>query len=256
MQDKTILIIDDDTLLLRLMEQVFSREGAQVYTASRGEEGLRLLHAHSPHLVFLDVMMPNMDGWEICASIRQQSDVPIIFLTALGREDDIVRGLEDGAVDFVSKPASLKILLARARAAMRQGELAPRMEVTQIYRDDYLTIDLGKGWVLAGGQPVKLTAVEYRLLAYLLQNAGQALSLQQIFEDVWGFEYLGSVNYVRAYIWQLRQKLEEDPTRPCYLKAEEGVGYWFQKLPPGGAASRQSAAVNGKTLKKAIAAIS
>ena len=256
MKDKTILVIDDDTLLLRLMEQVFSREGARVYTAHRGQEGLRLLHAHRPHLVLLDVMMPDMNGWEVCASIRQQSDVPIIFLTALGREDDIVRGLEDGAVDFVSKPASPKILLARARAALRQGELAPKVENTQTYRDDYLTIDLGKRWVLAGGQPVKLTAVEYRLLAYLLQNAGQALSLQQIYEDVWGFEYLGSVNYVHAYMWQLRQKLEEDPKRPRYLKTEEGVGYWFQKLPPGGAASHQQAGVNGKTITKAIAAMS
>ena len=256
MKDKTILVIDDDTLLLRLIEQVFSREGARVYTAHRGQEGLRLLHAHRPHLVLLDVMMPDMDGWEVCASIRQQSDVPIIFLTALGRENDIVRGLEDGAVDFVSKPASPKILLARARAALRQGEQAARMEETHTYRDDYLIIDLGKRWVLAGGQPVKLTAVEYRLLAYLLQNAGQAISLQQIFEEVWGFEHLGSVNYVRAYIWQLRQKLEEDPQHPQYLKTEEGVGYWFQKLPPGGAASNQSAAFNGKTLAKAVATLS
>lgn len=236
LKHKNVLIIDDDPLVLRLLEYTFSRVGAQVYTATNGPEGLRLLRAQPPHLVILDIMMPEMDGWEVCSRIRQLSRVPIIFLSALGGEDDIVRGLEGGAIDYVPKPSSPKVLLGRARAALRQAELTSEADRPLTYRDDYLVIDLGQDLVVANGKPVKLSQTENRLLAYLLQNAGRVLTFQQILDHVWGLTCIDSATYVHVYVVQLRQKLEADPTQPRYLLSERGVGYRFRRLPPANAA--------------------
>ena len=228
MQGKTILVIDDDPEMLRLLEHIFSREGAQVCTAAGGQEGLRQFYNYPPHLVVLDVMMPDLDGWQVCARVRQMSDVPIIFLTALNAEAEIIHGLDTGAVDYVTKPFSPHVLVARARAALRQTELAPGTEKTDTYRDDYLAIDLDTRQVTVRGEPVKLTKTEYRLLAYLVENAGQVLTPQQILEYVWGREYRDSIDYTHVYMWRLRQKLEEDPQNPRYLLTEHGLGYRFQ----------------------------
>ena len=228
MQGKTILVIDDDPEMLRLLEHIFSREGAQVCTAAGGQEGLRQFYNYPPHLVVLDVMMPDLDGWQVCARVRQMSDVPIIFLTALNAEAEIIHGLDTGAVDYVTKPFSPHVLVARARAALRQTELAPGTEKTDTYRDDYLAIDLDARRVRVRGEPVKLTKTEYRLLAYLVENAGQVLTPQQILEYVWGREYRDSIDYTHVYMWRLRQKLEEDPQNPRYLLTEHGLGYRFQ----------------------------
>jgi two-component system KDP operon response regulator KdpE len=228
MQGKIILVIDDDPEMLRLLEHIFSREGAQVCTAAGGQEGLRQFYNYPPHLVVLDVMMPEMDGWQVCARVRQMSDVPIIFLTALNAEAEIIHGLDTGAVDYVTKPFSPHVLVARARAALRQTELAPGTEKTDTYRDDYLAIDLDTRQVTVRGEPVKLTKTEYRLLAYLVENAGQVLTPQQILEYVWGREYRDSIDYTHVYMWRLRQKLEEDPQNPRYLLTEHGLGYRFQ----------------------------
>jgi len=233
LQGKKILLIDDDPDALRLLEYAFSQAGAQVYAASNGQDGLRLLHfcAHRPHLIILDVMMPDLDGWEVCQRIRRLSDVPIIFLSALGGEEDIVRGLECGAADYVLKPYSPEVLLARACSALRQAEMVSDSGQPLTYRDDYLTIDLDKRWVLACGQRVILSGTEFRLLAYLFQQAGRVITTQQILENVWGFKYFDSVNYIHAYVWQLRQKLEPKPAHPRYILGEHGVGYSFQKSP-------------------------
>lgn len=239
LQNKIILIIDDDPLILRLLEYSFSRAGAQVHTAANGSDGLRLLRAQPPHLVILDIMMPEMDGWEVCSRIRQISDVPIIFLSALGGEDDIVRGLEDGAVDYIPKPASPKVLLGRARAALRQAELASALDKPLAYRDDYLVIDLGQNLVVVDGKLVNLSHTESRLLAYLLQNAGRILTFQQILDHVWGLTCIDSATYVHVYVVQLRQKIEADPARPRYLLSERGVGYRFRAQSHAHAASRQ-----------------
>jgi two-component system KDP operon response regulator KdpE len=226
---KTILVIDDDPSLLRLIEHTFSRTGAVVHVADCGEQGLRQFYARQPDLILLDVMMPEMDGWQVCRRIRQISEVPIVFLTALDAEEDVVRGLDCGAIDYVTKPFSPKILIARAQAAMRRTERASGRSQLPIYRDDYLTIDLETHQVLVREKPVKLTATEYQLLAYLLHNAGRVLSFEQILENVWGYEYQDSVNYVHVYISHLRNKLEEDPKNPRYLLSEHGMGYRFEK---------------------------
>ena len=231
LQGKRILLIDDDPDALRLLEYAFHEVGAQVYAATNGQDGLCLLHlsAYQPHLIILDVMMPEMDGWEVFHHIRRVSEVPVIFLSAWGGEENIVRGLECGAVDYILKPYSTEVLLARACSALRQADLYPDSEHPLTYRDDYLSIDLDKRWVLVCGKRVRLSGTEYRLLAYLFQNAGRVLTTQQILDNVWGFKYFNSVNYIHAYVWQLRQKLEPNPTHPRYLLAEQGVGYSFQK---------------------------
>ena len=229
--NKKILVIDDDPNLVRLIEYTFSRAGFVVHKAESGEEGLHQFYDRQPDLIILDIMMPEMDGWEVCARIRQVSDVPIIFLTALSGEENVVRGLDCGAVDYVVKPFGPKALVARAQAALRHVELTPPLEKPPTYRDDYLTIDLETRRVLVRGEPVKLTATEYQLLSYLVQNASQVVSFEQILENVWGSAYDDCVNYVHVYMWHLRNKLEEDPKDPRYLLTEHGVGYRFRKTP-------------------------
>jgi two-component system alkaline phosphatase synthesis response regulator PhoP len=240
---KKILVIDDDRDMLRLVMHTFSKTEARIYTAASGEEGLRLFFDQRPDLVVLDIMMPEMDGWEVCRRLRQIADVPIVLLTALEEEEDIIRGLECGAMDYITKPFSPKVLVARARAALRRAERVWEPENLPSYRDDYLAIDLGMRRVLVRGEPVRLTATEFQLLAYLVTNADRVLSPEQILENVWGWEYQGSDNYVHVYVWHLRNKLEEDPKRPCYLLTDHGVGYRFRKNPPARASNRQDTPV-------------
>jgi DNA-binding response OmpR family regulator len=230
MEQKRVLVVDDDPALLPLIEYTFAREGYEVAKACDGKEALREFFAHKPDLVILDIMMPRMDGWETCRRIREVSDVPIVMLTARGQDEDIVRGLEYGADDYLTKPFSIKVLLAHARAVLRRAALPP-VEYAEptTYADDFLTIDLKERRVTVEGEQVKLTPTEYRLLAYLVQNAGQVLTFTQILQNVWGWEYQDDLDYVRVYVWHLRQKLEQDPKNPKYIQTEIGVGYRFEK---------------------------
>jgi DNA-binding response OmpR family regulator len=229
MPNEKVLVVDDDPALLPLIEYTFAREGYEVFAAPDGKEAMREFFAHRPHLVVLDIMMPRMDGWETCRRIREVSDVPIIMLTAKGQDEDIVRGLEYGADDYLTKPFSIKVLLAHARAVLRRAALPPVAdEEPTAFSDDYLTIDLKERRVAVRGEVVKLTPTEYRLLAYLVQNPGQVLTFQQILQSVWGWEYQDDLDYVRVYVWHLRQKLEEDPKNPSYIQTEMGVGYRFE----------------------------
>jgi DNA-binding response OmpR family regulator len=243
LKSKKILVIDDDREMLRLVTYTFSRTEAQVHAAASGEEGLRLFFDLCPDLVILDIMMPEMDGWQVCARIRQISEVPIVFLTALDADEDVVRGLDCGAVDYITKPCSPKVLVARARGALRRVESPSEPETLPSYRDDYLTIDLGARRVQVRGESVSLTANEFQLLAYLVTNADRALSVEQILENVWGLEYQGCDNYVHVYVWHLRNKLEEDPKNPRYLLTDHGMGYRFRKDPPNGASNHQDVPV-------------
>lgn len=232
MQGLKVLVIDDDFHIRRTTEQIFTRAGAKVVTAASSHEGLRLLYAEQPDLILLDIVMPDEQGWETCRQIRRLSDVPVVMLTALRQDQDIVRGLECGADDFVSKPFSSEVLLARARAVLRRAEPAHAPESSAVYQDGFLTIDLERRLVSLKGEIVKLTPTEFRLLAYLFKNAGRVLTFKQILENVWGWEYQDSIDYVHVYISHLRQKLEEDPKNSRYLQTEHGVGYRFEKYLP------------------------
>ena len=227
-----ILVIDDDPSFLRLVEQILTQQGYEVLTASSGEEGLRILFAHKPDLVLLDVVMVKMDGWQTCQRIRDISDVPIIMITGKHKaEEDIVRGLDYGADDYLIKPVGNRELIARVRAVLRRTELPPSAEArTKItYIDDFLTIDVADRKVIVNGKQVKFTPREFSLLALLVQNAGHILTHKQVLEKVWGWEYTDDLDYVRIYISHLRQKIEPVPAQPRYIITEPGVGYKFEK---------------------------
>jgi two-component system KDP operon response regulator KdpE len=228
LQRKRVLIIDDDPDMLELLSIVYSRAKAQVHVASNGNIGLREFYACQPDLVLLDLMMPQKDGWEVCRVIRQLSDVPIIILSSLYQDKDIIRGLDTGANDYLTKPVNFDILLARSRAALRQGRNSDLSPKRNFYSDDDLTINLNTRAVSVQGKPIKLTAKEYMVLVCLVQNADQLVTGQQIMEKVWGWEYRDSVEYVHVYISRLRKKLEVNPTAPKYVLTEHGVGYRFE----------------------------
>jgi two-component system KDP operon response regulator KdpE len=229
---KKILIIDDDVAFLRLVEQILTQKGYEVLKAGDGQKGLRLLFAHKPDIVLLDVVMPKMDGWQTCSRIRDVSDIPVIMLTGKqSAEDDVVRGLDYGADHYILKPVGNRELVARVRAVLRRAELPSSLEAKReiTYGDDFLTVDVAERKVTVNGKQVKLTPREFRLFALLVENAGRILTHKQVLEKVWGWEYTDDLDYVRIYVSHLRQKIEPVPALPRYIITEPGVGYYFQK---------------------------
>ena len=231
---KKILVVDDDPSLVRMISQVLTDKGFEVLQANNGQEALRLLFAQKPDLMLLDVVMPGMDGWQTCSRIRDISPaIPIIMLTGQRKtEDDVVRGLDYGADDYLLKPVGNKELVARVRAALRRAELPSYLDDREraiTYSDGFLTINLTERKVIVGGEKLKLTPIEFRLLAILLENAGRILTHRQLLEKVWGWEYVDDLDYVRIYISHLRRKIEPEPALPKYIITEPGVGYSFQK---------------------------
>jgi len=226
---RKILVVDDEPTQLRLIEKVLTANGYEVARAASGQEAVRLAYERPPELVLLDVVMPEIDGWQTCRLIREGSDVPIIMLTGKrNSEDDVVHGLECGADDYLSKPVGNRELLARVKAALRRGEKSGSNGRKKVcFSNDYLTVDVAERKVTVNGERLKLTPREFRLLALLVENAGHILSHQQVLENVWGWEYINDVDYVRIYISHLRQKIEQDPSRPRYILTEPGVGYYF-----------------------------
>jgi len=230
---KKILVVDDEPAQLRLSEQVLKSNGYQVILANSGQESLRMVVDQKPDLVILDVMMPGIDGWQTCSCVREFTDIPIIMLTGKRTgEDDIVRGLECGADEYLAKPLGNRELLARVRSALRRAEQPSYLEKKgkTVYSDDYLIVDVEERKVEVNDERLKLTPREFRLLALLIENADHVLSHQQILENVWGWEYIDDVDYVRIYISHLRQKIEPDTSQPKYILTEPGVGYSFHRI--------------------------
>jgi two-component system, OmpR family, KDP operon response regulator KdpE len=225
---KKILIVDDDPMLSELIGYNLEQEGYTIVRAEDGDDGLRQFQTEQPDLVILDVTMPKRNGWEVCERIRAVSDTPVMMLTAQGREEDIVRGLDLGADDYLTKPFRLRVLLARIRAALRRTHLSLEPEPQVTYTDDYLVINLADRRVTVGGEITKLTPTEYKLLAFLVENKGRILTFRQILENVWGFEYIDDIDYLRVYIWHLRKKIEQNSKNPVYLLNELSTGYRFE----------------------------
>lgn len=232
MNGKKVLLIDDDIDSLRLNRIVFINAGAHVVTANDGLEGISKFHSHRPDLVVLDVMMPGGSGFEVCKQIRKISNVPVIMLTALGQEQNELDGLDAGADDYLSKPYSPEILLARAKSVIRRSEQNDNHSLATDYDDGHLKIDFEKHQVLINGKIIKLTPIEFRLLAYLEENAGRVLTFANILQNVWGNEYQGSDDYVHIYISHLRHKIEPNAKQPHYIISVRGVGYLFEKQIP------------------------
>lgn len=228
-QGKDVLVVDDSLDLLEVIKLALAHAGANVHIAASGHDALRYFFSRSPDLVILDLMMPGMNGWEVCQRIRQVSDVPLIMLTALGNDTEIVQGLEYGADEYITKPVSMNVLLSRVQAVLRRAYLYKSKEKPTTYGDSYLNIDLETGKVMIEGQPIKLSAIERRLLTYLYQHAGQVLTFEQILQHVWGKGYENNPEYVHVYISNLRKKIEPDSRQPIYFLTEHGVGYRFEK---------------------------
>jgi DNA-binding response OmpR family regulator len=227
---KQILVVDDDPAQLRIVDRVLTADGYLVVKAASGQEAVRLVYERQPELILLDVVMPEIDGWQTCRLIREVSDAPVIMMTGQRySEDDIVRGLESGADEYLAKPVGHRELLARVKAALRRSEKSggPNGRKKVLFSNDYLTVDVAERRVTVNGERMKLTPREFRLLALLVENADRVLSHQQVLENVWGWEYINDVDYVRIYISHLRQKIEKNPSHPQYILTEPGVGYYF-----------------------------
>ncbi|NDJ85733.1 MAG: response regulator transcription factor [Chloroflexi bacterium] len=226
----TVLLIDDDKYERDVVQWELSREGFNVIYAENGIEGLRQLYEQHPDLVLLDINMPQMDGYTVCQRIREVSSVPIIIVSALETPESIVRSLDLGADDYVVKPYKVDVLVARARATLRRAAAEPTVgREQQVYNDGYLTINLEERRVLVDGELMRLSPTEYRLLELLLQESPRVVPYRVLLENVWGFEYINDIDYLRVYIWHLRNKLEPNPREPIYILNELGVGYRFQR---------------------------
>ncbi len=228
MRAKRILVAEDEVALRDFVSRNLRARGFEVHEASNGLEAMAMWEREDPHLLILDIMMPRMDGLEVCKRVREHSTVPIIVLTALDAESDKVTALDLGADDYLTKPFGVEELLARVRAVLRrtQSDMIARAD-EEIKRFGDLEIDLSGHVVRLKGEEVRLSPTEFALLKQLVMNAGKVLTHRMLLQSIWGPEYGGEAEYLRVYINRLRHKLESDLTNPQYLLTEPGVGYRF-----------------------------
>lgn len=225
--NERVLIIDDDPGLLTLLRLGLEREGFTVITAEDGRQGLRQAYENNPDVIILDIGMPEMDGWLACQRLRHICDTPIIMLTAKRESADVVKGLALGADDYVTKPCSFDELKARIRTVLRRAKRTQQAVRQTVYDDGNLYVDLADETVRLRGEPVHLTPIELRLLMQLVSQRGRVVPHRELLTSVWGPEYAEEVEYLSVYIRYLRQKLEEDPSQPRYLRTRWGLGYYF-----------------------------
>jgi DNA-binding response OmpR family regulator len=236
MSDK-VLVVEDDLTLRETLEYNLARQGYEVHTAADGRAALEIARQEQPDLLVLDVMLPGLDGFEVCRVLRQEMSVPILMLTARDEEVDKVVGLEIGADDYMTKPFSMRELLARVKAQLRRvrltreeatAEAGSVIEGEKITVSD-LTIDLARHEVLRGGEPLSLKPKEYELLVFLARNRGLVLSRDLILERVWGWDYSGGSRTVDVHVRWLREKIEPDPSNPMRIVTVRGVGYRLEE---------------------------
>ncbi|MEQ8673399.1 MAG: response regulator transcription factor [Aggregatilineales bacterium] len=227
-ESKRILVVDDEPRMIGFIRMNLELEGHQVIEAHSGLEALDAIRTKLPDVVLLDVMMPDLDGFETLRMLREFSNTPVIMLTAKGEENDKVYGLELGADDYVTKPFGPRELSSRIKAVLRRHEMpssSPDQAILKI--DDRLQVDFNRREVIVNGEHIKLRPTEYRLLYHLIENAGWTVPHDQLLAKVWGYEYRDEAHYVRLYVNYLREKIEEDPSNPKYILTERGVGYRF-----------------------------
>ncbi|NJK79991.1 MAG: response regulator transcription factor [Chloroflexaceae bacterium] len=224
----TILLVEDEATLAETLRYNLEREGYSVLYAADGIQGLELARRECPDLLILDVMLPRLDGFSVCRILRQESDMPIIMLTARQDEVDRIAGLELGADDYVSKPFSLGELLARVRAILRRTERRPATNNREILEAGELRIDAKSRRAWRNGDELSLPQKEFDLLTCLVRNRGIALSRDLLLERVWGFDFLGDSRTVDVHIRWLREKIEANPAHPRYIQTVRGVGYRFE----------------------------
>jgi DNA-binding response OmpR family regulator len=238
-----VLVVEDEEFLQNLLTISLKKEGYIVQTANDGIEALERFAEEPYDLILLDIMMPRLDGFLVCKEVRMRSDVPIVMLTALSSSDDVVRGFELGADDFISKPFTFKEVQARIQAILRRIQWARQRTAFSIveYGDIYLNDE--ERFVSVGGDPVHLTPIEYQLLYYLMSNADRPVPKDVLFKEVWGYDFDGGTNLVEVAMRRLREKIERDPSSPQYLKTVRGVGYKFVTHGPSERRSQRAANV-------------
>ncbi len=221
-----ILVIDDEESVVELLRILLEMKGYEVIKAYRAEDGLRKAYRTQPDLVLLDIMMPDMDGWEVCRRLRELSDVPIIFLTARTDVREIVRGLELGADDYILKPYDNDELIARVRAHLRR---VPKAAISEelVFDGGRFSINFLNREVTVEGEPVYLTPKEFALLSVLARNAGRVITRQELVSEAWGTEYSDAIDSLKLYVHYLRKKVEKDANHPEYILTSRGVGYRF-----------------------------
>jgi two-component system, OmpR family, KDP operon response regulator KdpE len=226
---QTVLVVDDEQKLVDLVRAIMEKEGYNVVEAHNGYQAVEKVRDVLPDVVLLDVMMPEMDGFEALKEIRQASNVPVIMLTVQATENDKVRGLELGADDYVAKPFDHRELVSRVKAVLRRAALPSSVSKSEglVRIDDNLQIDFDKREVISNGKRQKLRPTEYKLLYHMVSNAGKLLSHEQLLTKVWGREYRDDEQLLRLYITYLRQKIEPNPSQPRYILNERGLGYRF-----------------------------
>jgi DNA-binding response OmpR family regulator len=221
-----ILLIDDEPTTVQLVKMMLERRGFEVIEAFSAEDGLRKAYRYQPDLVLLDIMMPEMDGWEVCRRLRDMSDMPIIFLTAKGETRDVIKGLEIGADDYISKPYDTEELIARIRAHLRRAP-KPNMSEELVFNNGEFRINFMNREVRVRNDLKHLTPKEFNLLGVLVRNAGRVVPRQELVTEAWGEEYSDAIDSLKLYIHYLRQKVERDAEHPDYILTSRGVGYRF-----------------------------
>lgn len=226
-----ILVVDDEKSIADILVFNLKKEGYEAISANDGRSGLEKVFSEKPDLILLDVMMPEMDGFEVCKKVREKLNTPIIMLTARAEELDKVLGLELGADDYVTKPFSVRELMARVKANLRKKVIASEEEQKNenvlVFKD--IEIDLDKYEVRKRGEVLELTLREFELIKFLAMNKSQIFSRETLLEKVWDYEYYGDLRTVDVTVRRLREKLEDEPSKPDYVMTKRGVGYYFKK---------------------------
>ena len=223
---KKILVVDDEPTLVATLKYNLERDGFQVVTAEDGESALNLARSHRPDLVLLDLMLPGLDGFQVCRILRREMQAPILMLTAKGDEIDKVVGLELGADDYVTKPFSMRELLARVRALLRRADIRPEGEREVLTSGD-LSVDLAKREATRSAQAVPLKPKEFELLAFFMRNRQRAFTREQLLNQIWGYDFAGDTRTVDVHVSWLRQKIEDQPQKPARIVTVRGLGYRF-----------------------------
>lgn len=223
---RLILIVEDEKAIVDILKFNLEREGYKVISAADGEEGLSLALSKSPDLILLDVMLPKMDGYDVCRRVREKSTVPILMLTARGEELDKVLGLEMGADDYITKPFGVRELMARVKANLRRGE--PARGTGDVIRFGDFCILTDRYEITKDGKTIDLTLREFELVKFLAQSPGRIFTRESLLEEVWGYEYYGDVRTVDVTVRRLREKIEDDPAAPKFIMTKRGVGYYLK----------------------------
>jgi DNA-binding response OmpR family regulator len=224
---RLVLVVDDEARMRRFIRMNMELEGYQIVEADNGIMALEQIRQHTPDLVIMDVMMPEMDGFETLGLLREISTVPVILLTVKSDEEDIIHGLTLGADDYITKPFSPRELVTRVTAVLRRAQWPAPPPRTVLRIDDRLSVDFNRHQVIVNDERIDLRPTEYRLLNHLIQNAGWVVPHETLLAKVWGYEYRDETHYLRLYVNYLRKKIEADPADPQYILTERGVGYRF-----------------------------